>query len=77
VTGSGTDQALDHARVRVEGLARTFNGIPAVRTVSFSVQAGEIHGLCGHNGAGKSTVVKMLSGQLAPDGGRIVIVGEP
>ena len=76
MTGSTTDQALDRARVRVEGLARTFSGVPAVRSVSFSVGAGEIHGLCGHNGAGKSTVVKMLSGQLAPDGGRIVIGGE-
>jgi ABC-type sugar transport system ATPase subunit len=76
VTGLTTDQALDRARVRVEGLARTFSGVPAVRSVSFSVGAGEIHGLCGHNGAGKSTVVKMLSGQLAPDSGRIVIGGE-
>jgi ABC-type sugar transport system ATPase subunit len=76
VTGSGTDQALDHARVRVEGLARSFGGVPAVRSVSFSVGAGEIHGLCGHNGAGKSTVVKMLSGQLGPDSGRILIGGD-
>jgi ABC-type sugar transport system ATPase subunit len=77
VTGPATGQALDSARVRVEGLARAFSGVPAVRTVSFSVGAGEIHGLCGHNGAGKSTVVKMLSGQLTPDSGRILIDGEP
>jgi ABC-type sugar transport system ATPase subunit len=76
VTGATTDQALDRTHLRVEGLARTFAGVPAVRTVSFAVGAGEIHGLCGHNGAGKSTVVKMLSGQLAPDSGRIVIGGE-
>jgi ABC-type sugar transport system ATPase subunit len=43
--------------------------------VSFTVGPGEIHGLCGHNGAGKSTVVKMLSGQLTPDRGRIVLDG--
>ncbi|MEV4081316.1 ATP-binding cassette domain-containing protein, partial [Nonomuraea fuscirosea] len=60
----------------MEGLAHAFNGVPAVRQVSFTVGAGQIHGLCGHNGAGKSTVVKMLSGQLAPDRGRIVIGGE-
>lgn len=64
-------------RLSVEGLARAFNGVPAVRDASFTVGAGEIHGLCGHNGAGKSTVVRMLSGQLAPDRGRIVIGGEP
>ena len=64
------------ASVSVERLTRTFGGVPAVREVSFTVGTGEIHGLCGHNGAGKSTVVKMLSGQLTPDSGRIVIDGQ-
>jgi ABC-type sugar transport system ATPase subunit len=63
--------------VSVEGLSRSFGGMPAVRDLSFAVGAGEIHALCGHNGAGKSTVVKMLSGQLTPDSGRIVIGGRP
>jgi rhamnose transport system ATP-binding protein len=74
-----SDVTGDRARpqVRAEGLSRGFGGVPAVREVSFTVGAGEIHGLCGHNGAGKSTVVKMLSGQLAPDSGRIVIGGQP
>jgi ABC-type sugar transport system ATPase subunit len=76
VNGPSTGRALDRIQVRVEGLARAFNGVPAVRDASFSVGAGEIHGLCGHNGAGKSTVVKMLSGQLPPDRGRIVLDGE-
>ena len=64
------------ASVSVERLTRTFGGVPAVREVSFTVGTGQIHGLCGHNGAGKSTVVKMLSGQLTPDSGRIVIDGQ-
>jgi ABC-type sugar transport system ATPase subunit len=64
-------------QVSVEGLARSFGGAPAVSDVSFTVGPGEIHALCGHNGAGKSTVVKMLSGQLAPDRGRIVLGGQP
>ncbi|WP_432837621.1 sugar ABC transporter ATP-binding protein [Dactylosporangium sp. CA-092794] len=71
-----TGPVLDAFQVRAEGLARSFDGVPAVRDASFTVAAGEIHGLCGHNGAGKSTVVKMLSGQLPPDGGRILIGGE-
>jgi ABC-type sugar transport system ATPase subunit len=62
-------------QVLVDGLSRSFGGVPAVREVSFTVGAGEIHALCGHNGAGKSTVVKMLSGQLTPDRGRILIGG--
>jgi ABC-type sugar transport system ATPase subunit len=65
------------AQVSVEGLTRSFGGATAVADVSFRVAAGEIHALVGHNGAGKSTVVKMLSGQLAPDRGAILIDGEP
>ncbi len=76
---SESSTALAHGmtpRASVEDLSRSFGGVPAVRGVSFSVAPGEIHGLCGHNGAGKSTVVKMLSGQLAPDSGRILVDGE-
>ncbi|HEX6467811.1 MAG TPA: sugar ABC transporter ATP-binding protein [Streptosporangiaceae bacterium] len=69
--------AGDPPQVEVDGLFRAFGGVPAVRDVSFTVGAGEIHALCGHNGAGKSTVVKMLSGQLVPDAGRIIIGGAP
>lgn len=63
--------------VRIDGLTRGFNGTVAVDDVSFSVNAGEIHGLCGHNGAGKSTLIRMLAGQLHPDSGSIVIGGHP
>lgn len=62
--------------VRVGGLAKAYGSTIAVRGASFGIGAGEIHALCGHNGAGKSTVVKMLSGQEAPDAGSIEIGGE-
>lgn len=74
---SGPAPGMAQPRVSVEILARSFGGVPAVKEVSFTVGSGEIHALCGHNGAGKSTVVKMLSGQLAPDSGRILIDGQP
>ncbi len=61
--------------VEIDGLTRSFGGTVAVNGVSFSVKAGEIRGLCGHNGAGKSTVIKMLAGQLQPDSGSITIGG--
>lgn len=73
----GSARAAAQPEISAEGLVRGFGGVPAVRDVSFTVGAGEIHALCGHNGAGKSTVVKMLSGQLAPDRGRIRIGGRP
>ena len=61
--------------VRVEDLTKSFGSTRAVRGASFSIARGEIHALCGHNGAGKSTVVKMLSGQETPDSGAIRIEG--
>jgi len=62
--------------VRVEHLLKRFPGTVAVRDVSFSIQRGTIHALVGENGAGKSTVIKMLSGVYRPDEGRILVNGE-
>jgi ABC-type sugar transport system ATPase subunit len=63
------------ARLELARLHRSFGEIKAVTDVSVSVAAGEIHALCGHNGAGKSTVVKMICGLLRPDAGHIFIDG--
>lgn len=61
---------------RLREVSRSFGAIAAVDAVSFDVRPGEAHALCGHNGAGKSTVVKLLSGLLRPDGGGIELGGE-
>lgn len=55
--------------IRVENLRKSFAGRPAVHDLSFEVRRGEIFGLLGHNGAGKSTTFGMLLGMVAPDGG--------
>ena len=57
--------------IEVEGISRHYGSQLAVDDVSFSVGAGEIVGLLGHNGAGKSTIMKMLTGFLEPASGRI------
>src|SRR4051812_37585432 len=49
--------------------------IEALRDVSFSLEAGELLGFIGPNGAGKSTTIKILSGILRPDGGRVEVGG--
>jgi len=49
--------------------------VHAVDNVSFGVQPGEIFGLLGPNGAGKTTTVKMISGLVRPDSGRVIIEG--
>jgi ABC-2 type transport system ATP-binding protein len=61
--------------LQLKGLYKHFRGIPAVEDVSFSVGAGEIVGFLGPNGAGKSTTVKMITGLLHPDSGRVVFQG--
>jgi ABC-type branched-subunit amino acid transport system ATPase component len=55
----------------VHGLYRHFGGVAAVDNVSFDVREGEILGLIGPNGSGKTTVLNMLSGFLAPHAGAV------
>ncbi len=61
--------------IRVEALTRTYGDLTAVDQVSFEIGTGEIVGLLGHNGAGKTTIMKMLTGYLEPTGGSIEIDG--
>lgn len=61
--------------LRVSGLSKRFGAFQAVRDVSFEVPAGEIFGLLGANGAGKSTVIRMLCGLLRPTGGSAEVLG--
>ncbi len=61
--------------IEVEGLSRSYGPLQAVADVSFSLHKGEVVGLLGHNGAGKSTIMKMLTGSLEPSAGRITIDG--
>lgn len=57
-------------------LQKTFGSFQAVRGVDLTVHYGEIYGLLGANGAGKTTVIKMLCGLLPPSGGTIELAGE-
>jgi len=59
----------------VEGLDKSFFATHAAADVSFTVATGEIVSLLGENGAGKSTVIKMLAGVYRPDRGRMLLAG--
>lgn len=61
--------------IRVKNLIRTYDDLKAVDRVSFEIGQGEIVGLLGHNGAGKTTIMKMLTGYLEPSSGSIEING--
>lgn len=64
------------ALIHVEGCCKSFNGVTVFDNVSFELLPGEIHCLCGENGAGKSTFIKILSGAYVPDAGEIYICGQ-
>jgi branched-chain amino acid transport system ATP-binding protein len=62
--------------VAVERLRISFGSLAAVRDVSFSIGRGELIGLIGPNGSGKTTVLNMMSGLLRPDSGDILLSGK-
>ena len=61
--------------LQIDGVTKIFPGVRALDNVTFSVLAGEVHGLVGENGAGKSTLMAVASGALVPEKGRVVING--
>jgi ABC-2 type transport system ATP-binding protein len=61
--------------IEVKGLTRRFGDVTAVNSVSFSVRKGELFGLLGPNGSGKTTMIKCLTGQLKPTAGEVRVMG--
>lgn len=61
--------------LRVDRVAKAYGATVALDRASFSVRSGEVHALLGENGAGKSTMVKVLSGLVQPDTGTIELEG--
>lgn len=59
----------------VDRISKSYTGVTALSDVSFSLGPGEIRGICGENGAGKSTFVKILMGITPPDSGSIRVAG--
>ena len=62
--------------IKTVGLSKTYGRKRAVDNLSFTIKQGEIYGFVGRNGAGKSTVMKMLAGLILPTAGDIEILGE-
>ncbi|MDE0208789.1 MAG: sugar ABC transporter ATP-binding protein, partial [Boseongicola sp.] len=63
--------------VRMTGISKHFGGVRALDNVDFEVRPGEVHALLGGNGAGKSTILKVLNGVHQPDAGTIQVNGRP
>jgi branched-chain amino acid transport system ATP-binding protein len=63
------------ALLRIDGLTKRFGGVVASDAISLAIQPGELHAVIGPNGAGKSTLIGQLTGELAPDSGRVSFAG--
>ena len=57
----------------LDNISKSFNATHAVKNVSLTVNTGEIFGIVGPNGAGKTTTIRMMTGLLTPDKGKIII----
>jgi ABC-2 type transport system ATP-binding protein len=58
--------------IELENLSKSYRGIPAISNINFRVNAGEVVGYLGANGSGKSTTVKIITGLLQPNEGRVL-----
>jgi ABC-type sugar transport system ATPase subunit len=63
--------------VAVTDVTKTYPGVTALSGVTFDLRAGEVHSLVGENGAGKSTFIRILSGDTTPDHGSMQVAGSP
>ena len=62
--------------LRCEGICKQFSGVPVLKNVDLEVAAGEVHALMGENGAGKSTIIKIITGVYTKDAGTIYMDGK-
>ncbi len=72
-----TEPAAGPARLRLSGISKRFGAVRAIRNADLNVQVGEVHALVGENGAGKSTMIKIISGVESADTGTIEFDGSP
>lgn len=73
---TGMRKGITMEVIKTVGLSKLYGKKRAVDNLSFTIGSGEIYGFVGRNGAGKSTVMKMLAGLILPSSGEIEILGE-
>ena len=72
----GEEEPMDTPLLQMRGIVKQFPGVRALKGIDLTVRAGEVHCLLGQNGAGKSTMIKVLAGAHQPDEGEILWRGE-
>ena len=66
----------DEVFLKLEGIKKSFGGVHALKGVDLEIRKGEIHCLAGENGCGKSTLLQLMTKNLKPAGGKILLQGE-
>jgi branched-chain amino acid transport system ATP-binding protein len=66
---------VPEALLQIDRLSKRFGGVVACDDIVLAVEAGELHAIIGPNGAGKTTLIGQLTGEIAPDAGRILFAG--
>ena len=61
----------------LSGITKAYGAVEALKGVDVEVHRGDVLALCGDNGAGKSSLIKIVSGAQAPSSGQIAVKGEP
>jgi ribose transport system ATP-binding protein len=67
---------MPEVALQMTGVSKSFSGVRVLKGVDFEVYKGEVHGLVGENGAGKSVLMKTLMGVHRPDSGRYIVGGQ-
>jgi ribose transport system ATP-binding protein len=74
---AGTKPDVDAPALRLTGISKAFSRVTAVQDITLEVRRNEVVGLIGENGAGKSSLLKILTGIYQPDSGTIEVLGRP
>ena len=67
---------MSNTILKLEHISKAYPGVQALDDVSVSFEAGEVHALMGENGAGKSTMIKIIGGAIQPTGGTVELNGQ-
>ena len=77
VFGDEEPQINQQTTIALAGASKSYGAVRAAHNVSIALRAGEVRALAGENGAGKSTIVRLLAGVQRPDEGELLVDGEP
>ena len=72
-----TENTVHEPLLECRGIVKQFNGIQVLKNVDLMVRKGEVHALMGENGAGKSTIIKIITSVYTRDAGEILVEGKP